>query len=106
MTIGTDLEAAGKAILVLAENDALMTFGPAIVTFGTAVEASKGDPLKEALAWLQFRVSLLAAAPNALGALEGQLAALVVGKVQALMAKATAQPPTVNPPPATTGSTG
>jgi len=98
MTFGTDLEAAGKAILVLAENDALTTFGPAIVTFGTAVEGANGDPLKEAMAWLQFRVSLIAAAPNALGALEGQLASLVVGKVQALMAKAVANPPVVNPP--------
>lgn len=98
MTLGTDLEAAGKAILVLAENDALTTFGPAIVTFGTAVEAANGDPLKEAMAWLKFKVDLMAAAPNALGTLQGELMALVVGKVQALMAKAVANPPVVSPP--------
>lgn len=78
----------GQTLLALIENEAVLSFGPALITFFQQVQAANGDKVKEATAWIQLQGGLIGAAPNALGGLESQLAGIILAKLQALEAKA------------------
>jgi hypothetical protein len=74
----------GQQLLSIIETDALVNFAPPLLTFLTAVQAANGDPIKLGVAWVKLQGDAVAAAPTALGGLEGQLAALLAAKVQSL----------------------
>lgn len=80
----------GQELLSLLENDALVDFAPSLVTFLTGIQTANGDPNKQMVYWIQLQANLVAAAPTALGGLESQLAAVILGKLQTLVANAQA----------------
>jgi hypothetical protein len=78
----------GQTLLTLLEDNALISFGPPLVSFFTAVAAANGDPIKEGAAWVALQGALVGAAPTALGGLESQLATIIAQKIQALVTAA------------------
>ena len=79
---------AGQNILNFLADDAVLSFGPALITFFTNVGAARGDPIKQSIAWVQLQGDLVGAAPNALAGAENALSSTIVGKLQALLTKA------------------
>lgn len=77
-----------QSVFLLFESDAIVSFGPALIGLIQAEAAAGTDPLKIALAWVQFQGALAGAAPNALAGMEGQLANFIVSHIQAAIAKA------------------
>lgn len=92
MSTPTPVATTGQAILTLIESDALTILGKPILTFLTQVQAANGDPLKEGAAWIQLQGGIVGAAPEFIGGLESQLAALLAAKLQSKMAAAAAKP--------------
>lgn len=84
----TTSPSVGNDLLSLLGNDALVAFAPSLITFLTGIESANGDPNKQMVYWIQLQANVLAAAPNALGTIEGQLAQVILGKLQSLVANA------------------
>jgi len=78
----------GQALLTFIENDLLLSAGPPLLTFLTAVQAAAGDPIKIAAAWVALQGNLVGGAPAAVGGIETQLAAIIASKIQAALTKA------------------
>lgn len=87
MSTTTPTTSAGQQFLTLLKNDALLSFGPPLLTFLTNVSAAGGDPIKLTAAWVQLQGNAIEAAPTALAGLESQLATLIATKLQAAIAK-------------------
>lgn len=91
----------GQALLTVLEDDAILTAGPALVGFFQQVQVAGTDPLKLSAAWVQLQGTLPTIGIGLAGELEGQLAQLIVNKLQALLAtvpKPPAPPVAVAPP--------
>lgn len=82
-------------LLTLLENDALVDFSPALITFLTSVQAAKADPLKLQLAWMALMANLAQEAPTAEGDLIGQLSEVILVKIETLVVQAKAALPPV-----------
>lgn len=81
-----------QQILQLLENDALIAFAPALITFLTNVQKANSNPLALTAAYVQLQGDLVGAEPQAIGAITGQLAAAISTKIQALLTQAQSAP--------------
>jgi len=89
MTMSTPVptQNLGQELLSILKTQALTSFGGPILSFLQAIEAANGDPIKQGAAWVKLQGDAIGAAPTALGGLEGELAAILAAKVQALGVK-------------------
>lgn len=72
----------GQTLLALLQNDALLSFGPQVLTLLGDVQAAKLDPLKVGAAWLKFQGAIMADLLTFETQVAGQLLTFLNQKVQ------------------------
>jgi len=86
----TSTSSTASDLLTLLKSDALVTFGPQLVTLIQALMAANNDPLKEAAAWIQFQGNIAPALLQFEATVAQQILAVVQAKVEAAIASAQA----------------
>jgi hypothetical protein len=80
----------GKLILALLESDALLTEGPAVITFLKNFGTAAGDPFKLTAAWAQLQGDFVGMLPQFEATVAEQIAGALTTKLQAAIAAAQA----------------
>lgn len=88
--MSTPSPTVGQALLSMLENDVLTAFGPQLIALLTVGTKPGVTPLAEAVAWGQFQLAIIGAAPNLESGLLNQINAQILAKVQAAVTKAQA----------------
>lgn len=80
---------AVPSLLTFLESEALVAFGPALVTFVQAGQKNP-TPMGEVAAWVQLQGNIVGALPGAEASVIQQVNTLILTKLQAALAKAQA----------------